>query len=181
MFTTMKMFARQPMDNGDQQFRGQVLELLQQGVNQLRNINLGTALWNQLVQELHETNELLKVLVKIATRPVKLTIQFRNDKGEIMPGQMTDVQSLTASIDEVDADQQPVTIDPTKITWTIGDPTVATLTPNPDGSATFKALKVGSTPVGAADSSNGLAGQDTLTITSGPATTLVLKFGTPTP
>jgi hypothetical protein len=66
------------------------------------------------------------------------------------------------------------------VTWAIDDPTVAALTQNADGSATFKALKVGTANVSCTD--NGvtppLVGTDTLTVTGGPASTLVLQFGT---
>ncbi len=98
-----------------------------------------------------------------------------------MPGQMTDVQSVTAQIAEVDAASQPVSIaDPSQIAWTIADPTIADLTVDPaTGIATFKAKAVGTSSVGVTDGSNGLAAQDTLTVTSGPATSLLIKFGTP--
>src|SRR2546430_2761532 len=98
-----------------------------------------------------------------------------------MPGQMTDSQSIVASIGETDAAGQPVTFDPTKVTWTVGDATIASLTQNPDGSATFKALAVGTTPVGVTDSGSGLSAQDTLTVTAGAATTLNIAFAPPTP
>jgi len=96
-----------------------------------------------------------------------------------MPAQLTDTQSIPATISETDAAGQPVTINPATVTWTVNDPTVVTLTQNADGSATFKAEKVGTTGVGVTDSSNGLSAQDTLTVTAGAATALVIAFGTP--
>ncbi len=98
-----------------------------------------------------------------------------------MPGQMTDSQSVTAQIAESDAAGQPVTVaDPSKVAWTIADPTIADLTVDPaTGIATFKAKAVGTSGVGVTDGLNGLAAQDTLTVTSGPATSLLIKFGTP--
>lgn len=96
-----------------------------------------------------------------------------------MPAQMTDTQSIGATISETDAAGQPVTIDPAQVVWTVNDPSIAQLTQNPDGSATFKALAVGSTGVGVTDNSNGLSAQDTLTVTAGAATSLVIAFGQP--
>ena len=99
-----------------------------------------------------------------------------------MPGTMTDTQSIDAFPSETDAAGNPVTIDPTKITWTVGDPTIASSTPKTDGSGgtNFKALgPLGTTQVAVSDSSNGLAAQDTLSVTSAGATALSIKFGTP--
>lgn len=127
-------------------------------------------------RQMDDFNTKLDNLLK--PKPVKIRIHFHGGNPN-MPGQMTDVQSITATIDELDAQQQPVTFDPTKVTWTIGDPTIATLTQQPDGSASFKALKVGVSPVGVSDSSNGLSAQDTLTVTADAATSLVIKFGVP--
>ena len=121
--------------------------------------------------------EILAELKRARPQSTKLTIQFEGAKPG-MPGILTDTQSISASIAETDAAGQPVTIDPTKVTWTVGDPTISALTQNPDGSASFKALKVGTTSVGVTDSSNGLSAQDTLTVTAGAATTLTIAFGT---
>ena len=98
-----------------------------------------------------------------------------------MPGILTDAQSITAQIAEADAASQPVSIaDPSKVSWTISDPTIATLSVDPaTGIATFKAAGVGTATVGVTDGSNGLSAQDSLTVTSGPATSLTIKFGTP--
>jgi len=100
-------------------------------------------------------------------------------KGTSMPAQMTDTQSIGATISETDAAGQPVTINPATVAWSVNDPSIASLTQNPDGSATFKALAVGTTGVGVTDSSNGLSAQDTLTVTAGAATSLVIAFGQP--
>ena len=96
-----------------------------------------------------------------------------------MPAQLTDTQSIPASISETDAAGQIVTINPATVTWTVNDPSIVALTQNSDGSATFKALAVGTSGVGVTDSSNGLSAQDTLTVTAGAATALVIAFGTP--
>lgn len=98
-----------------------------------------------------------------------------------MSGQLTDAQSITAQTAELDVAQQPVAIqDPSKVAWTINDPTIATLTVDPaTGIATFKALKPGTTGVGVTDGSTGLSAQDTLVVTAGPATSLQIQFGVP--
>lgn len=98
-----------------------------------------------------------------------------------MPGQLTDVQSITAEIAELDAAGASVAIaDPAQVAWTIGDPTIADLAVDPaTGIATFKAKAVGQTSVGVVDGSNGLSAQDTLVVTADKATSLVIKFGTP--
>ena len=120
----------------------------------------------------------LDAIRKVVCRAVKIEITFKGAKPG-MPGQMTDTQSISATISETDAAGQPVTITPSTVTWSVGDATIAALTQNADGSATFKALAVGTTSVAVTDSSNGLSAQDTLTVTAGAATSLVIKFGTP--
>lgn len=124
------------------------------------------------------TKQLSQILRLLSRKAVKLSITFTGGLPN-MPGTMTDTQSISASIAEQDAAGQPVAVDPTKITWTVGDSTIADLTQNPDGSASFKALAVGSTQVSVADSASGLNAQDTLSVTAGAATALVIKFGTP--
>ena len=132
----------------------------------------------QIVHLLQQILAEVQAIRLLVSRPVKMQIIFIGGIPN-MPGTMTDVQSISAVISETDAAGQPVTFDPSKVTWTVGDPTIAQLTSNPDGSATFKALAVGTTQVSAADSSNGLSAQDTLTVTAAAATSLVIKFGTP--
>lgn len=118
-------------------------------------------------------------ILKYLTQPVKMQLQFKGEQPG-MPGQETDTQTIPCSALETDAAGQPVTLNPASVTWSIADPTVATLTQNVDGSATFKALKVGATTVSCTDTSvtPNLVGTDTLTVTAGPASTLVLQFGT---
>jgi hypothetical protein len=58
-----------------------------------------------------------------------------------MPGKETDVQTIPCSEMETDGAGNPVTIVPANVSWSIDDPTIATLTQNADGSATFKAVK----------------------------------------
>ena len=104
-----------------------------------------------------------------------------------MPLQMTDSQSVSATVSEVDAAGNPVTLDTTAntVTWAVSDPTILTLTQNPDGSAAFKAAgKLGDCQVSVQvvpndGSSAGLNAQDTVTIVAGAATALAIQFGTP--
>lgn len=127
---------------------------------------------------LHIKKQLSLILRQLKPKARKLTITFTGGLPN-MPGTMTDTQSIGASIAEQDGAGQPVTFDPAQITWTVGDPTIVALTQNPDGSASFKALAVGTTQVSVADAVSGLSAQDTLTVTAGAATALVIKFGTP--
>jgi hypothetical protein len=119
-----------------------------------------------------------QILSRLTPKATKLTILFEGVQ-QGMPATLTDVQSVSASIVETDAAGSVVAFDPTKITWSVADATIVALTSNPDGTASFKALKVGSTTVTASDSGSGLSGSDTITVVSGAATTLVIKFGIP--
>lgn len=137
--------------------------------------------WQGIVGQQKILVELQKIeedLARLLPKAVKITIQFQGEQPG-MAAQITDTQQITATIAELDAKGQPVAVDPTKVQWTVGDPTVASVQQNADGSATFTALKVGTTQVAVTDSSNGLSAQDTLTVTAGAATTLQIAFGTP--
>jgi len=133
-----------------------------------------------IVNQLKQVIDLLKqILARLTPQPAtSITITFEGEKPG-MPATMTDVQSVSATISEKDAAGQPVTFDPTQIRWTINDSLIAALTQNPDGSASFKALAVGTTTVGVSDTASGLSAQDTLTVTAGAATSLVISFGVP--
>jgi hypothetical protein len=125
-------------------------------------------------------NEVKQIRVAVVGRPTKLQLQFQGGLPG-MPGQETDTQTIPCSAIETDADGQPVTLNPANVTWSIDNPAIAALTQNPDGSATFKALSVGTANVSCSDSSENppLVGTDTLTVTAGPANKLVLQFGAP--
>lgn len=124
-------------------------------------------------------DQLRLIGIKLIARPTKMQLQF---KGELpdMPGTESDTQTIPCSAVETDAAGNPVTLNPANVVWAIDDPTIATLTQNTDGSATFKALKVGTANVSCTDNSTTppLVGTDTLTVTAGPAASLVLQFGT---
>lgn len=112
--------------------------------------------------------------------PVTMQLQFKGGKPG-MPGTETDTQTIPCTALEKDAAGQPVTLNPANVTWSIDDPSIAQLTQNPDGSATFKALAVGSTNVHCTDNGTTppLVGTDQLTVTAGAASSLILQFGTP--
>jgi phospholipase C len=105
-----------------------------------------------------------------------------------MPGRETDTQTIPCSEVETDAAGNPVTLDPANVVWAIDDPTIATLTQNPDGSATFKAVKPvppATNPrtanVSCTDTKTGVVGTDTLEVDDSPTQPgkMILTFGTP--
>lgn len=102
-----------------------------------------------------------------------------------MPGTETDTQTIPCTEVETDSDGNPVTLNPANVVWAIDDSTIATLTQNSDGSATFQAVKPvppATNPrtanVTCTDTATGVVGTDTLTVTTGPGGTMVLAFGT---
>lgn len=107
-----------------------------------------------------------------------LQIQFEGEL-PMAPGSMSDTQTIQATAIETDAAGQPVTIDPANAAWGIDDSSIASLTQNPDGSATFKALKPGNATISLTDKATGAAGTNTLTVTSSGPNTLVISFGDP--
>jgi phospholipase C len=105
-----------------------------------------------------------------------------------MPGKETDTQTIPCSEVETDAAGSPVTLDPANVVWAIDDSTIATLTQNPDGSATFKAVKPvppATNPrtanVSCTDTKTGVVGTDTLEVDDSPTQPgkMILTFGTP--
>jgi hypothetical protein len=116
-------------------------------------------------------------------KPTEMHLQFEGSSPD-MPGQEQDNQTIPCSAIETDADGNPVTLNPANVTWAIDDPTVAALTQNPDGSASFKALKVGG-PTNISCTDNGvtppLVGTNTLTVVASTktATAMALVFGDP--
>lgn len=124
-------------------------------------------------------DELRQIRIALVGRATKMQLLFQGGKLG-MPGQETDTQTIPCAAIETDAAGNPVTLNPANVAWGIDDATIATLTQNPDGSATFKALKPGTANVTCTD--NGvtppLVGTDTLTVTAGAGSKLVLQFGT---
>lgn len=95
-----------------------------------------------------------------------------------MPVQITDIQSVTATVAEHDAKGNPVTFDQSKIVWASSDPTTVSVVTNADGSATFTAVgPLGSVQATVTDGV--LNAQDTIKVVSSAATALEIDFGTP--
>lgn len=125
---------------------------------------------------LHEELDLIYQLLQQMS-PKVMHIQFKGEQPD-MPGTETDIQTIPATAFETDAAGAALTLNPANVTWAIADPTIATLTQNADGSATFKALKVGATTVTCTDNLAGITGSDSLTVTTSAATGLAIQFGT---
>jgi hypothetical protein len=167
--TWLLAYLRQILSNLAQLFSGE----------QAESKKLDVILANQEAQ-----SDLLRIIVKQTAPPppvpTKMELQFQGE--EIgMPGKETDTQTIPCSALETDAQGQPVVLNPASVTWAIDDPTIASMVQNADGSATFKALKIGTANVSCTDNSvtPPLVGTDTLTVTAGVAIKLALQFGTP--
>lgn len=107
-----------------------------------------------------------------------------------MPASITDVQSIAVvGIAAVDAAGEPVVVDTTKVTTTVGDPTLLVFSLDPTSNLpTFsfnKGVFTGTLPatsqVSLQDTVNNLTSQDTITVNSSAATSETIQFGTPTP
>lgn len=142
----------------------------------------------ELILRTYRDIQLIKRVLKIGI-PIEEQITF---KGELpgMPATMTDVQTVAVSgIAATDAAGEPVTIDYTKVTWTVGDPTLLTITLDPTSNLpTFgfnKGVFTGALPatsqVSAQDTVNSLTSQDTITVNTSAATNEVIQFSPPTP
>jgi hypothetical protein len=109
-----------------------------------------------------------------------LQIQFEGSD-PMAPGSMSDTQTIQATEIETDAAGQPVSIQAGNVVWAIDDPTIASFTMNPDGSATFKGLKPGNATISCTDNSQTppVVGTNTLQVTSSGPNTLTISFGNP--
>lgn len=105
-----------------------------------------------------------------------------------MPASITDIQSVAVTgVAAVDAAGEAVTVDTTKITWTVGDPTLLTIALDPTTALpTFafnKGVFTGALPatsqVTGQDTVNNLTSQDTVTVNTSAATTETIQFGVP--
>jgi hypothetical protein len=114
------------------------------------------------------------------------TSQIREDTN--MPGKETDTQTIPCTEMETDGQGNPVTLIAANVQWAIDDPTIATLTQNSDGSATFKAVKPvppavnpRTANVTCTDTVTGVVATDTLEVDDSPTQPgkMVLTFGTP--
>jgi hypothetical protein len=97
--------------------------------------------------------------------------QTREEANIMSPAKETDTQTIPCTEVETDAAGNPVTLNPANVTWSIDDPTIATLTQNADGSATFKAVKAvppavnpRTANVKCTDTVTGAVGTDTLEV-----------------
>lgn len=66
---------------------------------------------------------------------------------------------------ETKADGSPFTFDPTQIVWSVQDSTIVSFVQNPDGTAQFKPLAVGTTQVGVVDKVTGASKVVNATVT----------------
>jgi len=137
-------------------YEGQLVEMLEIIAGELSQL---VSIENRLSSEVHQVRLLLTPV-----RAVKMELQFKG-QGVGMPGTESDVQTIPCAAIETDAGGNPVTLNPANVLWAVQDSTIATLTQNADGSATFKALKPGTTDVTCTDNSQTppLVGTDTLT------------------
>ena len=123
---------------------------------------------------------------EISNAPAALNSQMREEL-QNMSGKETDTQTVACSEVETDGAGNLVTLNPANVVWAIDDSTIATLTQNADGSATFKAVK----PVAPAvnprtanvtctDTVTSVVGADTLEVDDSPTQPgkMVLTFGT---
>lgn len=120
-------------------------------------------------------------------KPTKMQLQFEGED-PMAAGKETDKQTIPCTALETDAAGNPVALDPANVTWAIDklpDGTdLAELTQGADGSATFKALKVGG-PVNVSCTDNAqtppLVGTNTLEVVASKVTptSMALVFGDP--
>jgi hypothetical protein len=129
-------------------------------------------------------------------KPGKMELHFGQSVNQIdpdvqeefkMPGKETDTQTVPCSEVETDGQGNAVVLNPANVVWAIDDTTIATLTQNADGSATFKAVKPvppavnpRTAHVTCTDTVTGTVGADTLEVDDSPTVPgkMVLTFGT---
>lgn len=129
--------------------------------------------------------------------PVKLVLKFTIQGVNLMPVQITDKQAVVITPSETDAVGNPVTLDPTQISYAVSDTSALTLVTNPTASpvaapdgqqipaggawiqAAQQAGHLGSFQVTSHDAANNLDAQDTVTVVNSAGTSLTMNFGTP--
>jgi hypothetical protein len=92
---------------------------------------------------------------------------------------VTDQQSDSLTVSAVDAAGFS-TPDAGPFNWSVDNTAVATVTDNGDGTAKVQAVAPGSANVTSTDA-NSLTGSLAVTVNPGPASSLVITAGTPTP
>jgi hypothetical protein len=160
---------------------------------------------HRIEQGIERQNELLGHLVELLTPPPpvpgEMHLHWASPEGSIagalnsqtreesnsMSGKETDTQTVACSEVETDGQGNLVTLNPANVVWAIDDATIATLTQNADGSATFKAVKPvapavnpRTANVSCTDTVTNVVGKDTLEVDDSPTKpgTMVLTFGT---
>lgn len=141
--------------------------------------------------QLTEIESVLAVIKKVlgVGVPVVEIIQFQGVQPN-MPATITDIQTVAvAGIAATDAANEAVAVDTTKVTWSVGDPTLLTITlDGTTGLPTFgfnTGVFTGTLPatsqVSGLDTVNNLTSTDTITVNTSAATTEVIQFAPPTP
>lgn len=137
---------------------------------------------------LQENTDLVKELIHLLRHRPKHRLHLFFIQGDtIVASSVSVVLSPTASVPativETAPDGSVFNYDPNNIQYSVEDPTVVSFTKNADGSVVFTPLKVGTSNVGVADTSNGSSDTGLITVTQGNTGQfkLAMTFGTPTP
>jgi ABC-type amino acid transport substrate-binding protein len=137
-------------------------------------------------RELEEIRHLLtripRILIDFFSRPTSISIKFQG--ATTMPLTFAVNQKSIATATEADASGVNVPVVAGALTWTVSDPTIASVVTNPDGTGTYTAVAVGTATATVTDSANGLTTTDTLTVTAagapgGTPTSIAISFGAP--
>jgi hypothetical protein len=134
---------------------------------------------------IHDLRRILKLLTR---QPVAIRICYHSIEGEpiTMPANINVGQTIIATPTELDAAGVAFPIVPANIQWTSSDTAgaTATMTVNPDGTATFVGVAAGTVSVSVSDTAYGLSASDTLTVNAVPPppdkpVSLGISWGTP--
>lgn len=144
-------------------------------------------------KELHELrlikeaiNHLDHIVTLVANEFVKPTIHILFNEGTVLDMDLNITLSPTASAlgtaVETKPDGTPFTFDPTKIVWSVQDPSILSFTANPDGTAKFVPLVVGTSQVGVTDTATGASKAVLATVAAGAgANTMDITWSQITP
>jgi hypothetical protein len=138
-------------------------------------------------KELREIKDDQRYLIhNLLDVPISIQIQF---EGQEIGMPVTINNDATASVIgtpvELNAAGSPVAIVPANIQWSMQTPGIAAMVQNPDGTATFTPVAVGSVTVGVVDTVANLSSTDVVTVQAagggggtGP-TSLSIQWGNP--
>jgi len=154
---------------------------IQQLTDQVKKLNSG------VMVAIGAIDEVLQIL---ETQFTTLVITYFDSNGIIIPKEqgmpvtITDIQSVSATVTQVDAAGNPVPLESgSTVVWSVGDATILTLTQNPDNSASFKAAgPLGSSTVSVSvtpPSGTALTASDTVTVVASAPVGIGIQFGTP--